>query len=98
MARYAFMNEAGEVLAVTVVADNPRSDGPFREMTAEEVAKAIGAAGYCLASIDDPVAGRMAMGDSVTLPLDARKHAPVEIKARDVNLVKSQKPADLVGG
>ena len=98
MARYGFMNEAGEVLAVTVVADNPKSEGPFREMTAEEVAKAISAAGYCLAPIDDPVAGRMAMGDSVTLPPEASKHAPVEIKARDVSLVKSQKPADLVGG
>lgn len=98
MARYAFMNEAGEVLAVTVVADNPGSDGPFREMTAEEVAKAIGAAGYCLAPVDDPIAGRVAVGDSVTLPLQANKHAPVEIRARDLSVTKSQKPADLVGG
>ncbi len=98
MARYAFMDEAGEVVAVTVVADNPGSDGPFREMTAAEVCKAIGAAGYCLAPVDDPIAGRVAMGDSITLPPQASKHAPAEVKTRDVALVKSQKPADLVGG
>ncbi len=63
--RTVFVDAAGVVQLVTMIADEP-GQGPARMFTADEVAERFGFAGHFEAPLDgDPVLARLEVGDAV---------------------------------